>query len=151
MSELINFRRSILDRLGPDLQRIRVTVIDTGVDGTHPYIRHYHKKRSNEFNPEIGRSPHTTGEQNSDPSPPRDLPFRDFVDPGSNEHIDEDGHGTFIVGVILQLAPDVELSVARIGRTRSSMESDSAIHVKIKDVSYNTGKSWAYLTSSQGY
>ncbi|KAF4432535.1 Minor extracellular protease Epr [Colletotrichum fructicola Nara gc5] len=41
--------------------------------------------------------------------------------------IDEDGHGTFIAGIVLQLAPLAELSVARVTRSRDSMRTDPQI------------------------
>jgi subtilisin family serine protease len=99
-------------------QRIRVTVIDTGIDGSHPYMER-------------------KGWKSNDGNAPQPL-FHDFTIPESspNEHepIDEDGHGTFIAGILLQLVPDIELSVARIGRTRDTIKCDTDVATKIGKV-----------------
>ncbi|KAK0643847.1 peptidase S8/S53 domain-containing protein [Cercophora newfieldiana] len=119
---LVEFRKSIL---GPgfdaeNVDRVRVTVIDSGLDDTHPFIQRQCWKR---YRPAIKK-----GET------PVPL-FKDFTTSDTNKQhipVDETGHGTFIAGLILQLAPDVELSVARIsvdtapGKPRSGVEKQIA-------------------------
>lgn len=135
MKNLIAFRKGILPyQLDPFQQRVRVTIIDTGIDGTHPYIRHLYGQRQDQEAPNPQRTSEVKDQQEAKCQSPCDLHFRDFVEPGSIDPIDEDGHGTFIAGIIFQLAPDVELSVARIGRTRSSIMTDYEVDVKVKDV-----------------
>lgn len=96
-------------------QRVRITVIDTGIDASHPYIRRAGWAADDAF--------------------ATDRLFHDFAegatDATQNDAVDKDGHGTFIAGLLLQLAPDVELSVARIGETRQSILEDCRIAEKI--------------------
>ncbi|KKZ61102.1 hypothetical protein EMCG_04298 [[Emmonsia] crescens] len=109
---LIGFRQGILPfSISQDLQPARIAIIDTGIDSTHPYISH-------DYAPE----------RNS----PAQVTFRDYSGAASSIPIDEDGHGTFIAGIILQLAPCVELYVARIGQTRHSIATDPTVDVKVK-------------------
>jgi hypothetical protein len=116
------FRDKILpDAVDPDTQqRVRVTVIDTGIDGSHPYIQ-------------------SQGWMSHDENAAEPL-FCDFVKPdlapGRHDPIDEDGHGTFIAGILLQLAPSIELSIARIGATRISIEHDDQVDNKIARVRF---------------
>ncbi|KAH8747495.1 peptidase S8/S53 domain-containing protein [Diaporthe sp. PMI_573] len=122
VNEFTAFRERILpDTVGVEFdsenkQRIRVTVIDTGIDSSHPYIR---GKKWTGYD-EYATEPHL---------------FCDFVraasDPTRHGPVDEDGHGTFIAGLLLRLAPDVELSIARIGVTRQSIEKDDQIGKKV--------------------
>ncbi|KAK1993104.1 subtilisin-like protein [Colletotrichum falcatum] len=89
----------------PTKPPVRLTIIDTGIDDSHPFI-----KRK-------GWTPQRYGDN-------KPL-FRDFK--ASNMvPIDEDGHGTFIAGIVLQLVPSVELSVARIGKTHATIRRESA-------------------------
>ncbi|RMJ18506.1 hypothetical protein CDV36_001784 [Fusarium kuroshium] len=117
LKDFKTFRQQILpDVVDPEnQQRVRVTVIDTGIDGSQPYIR-------------------SMGWRSDDKNAGEPL-FYDFVQPdsahGTHDPIDEDGHGTFIAGLLLQLAPDIELSVARIGATRESIQNDAQVGKKI--------------------
>ncbi|RSL95725.1 hypothetical protein CEP52_011907 [Fusarium oligoseptatum] len=117
LNDFKTFRQQILpDVVDPEnQQRVRVTVIDTGIDGSQPYIR-------------------SMGWRSDDKNAGEPL-FYDFVQPdsahGTHDPIDEDGHGTFIAGLLLQLAPDIELSVARIGATRESIQNDAQVGKKI--------------------
>ncbi|KAK4070957.1 uncharacterized protein Triagg1_6324 [Trichoderma aggressivum f. europaeum] len=112
-----SFRRQILPYpVDPkNQQRVRVTVIDTGIDGSHPFI--------------MSKRWVSVDENASEPL------FYDFAesDPVREKHdpIDQDGHGTFIAGILLQIAPDIELSVARIGVTRESIQHDAQVGDKI--------------------
>lgn len=114
IKDFIKFRKSILPGKFDDnaMERVRLTIIDTGVDGTHPYI----KKRWQRYR---------TGTK---------IPlFKDF-DSAVDSPIDEDGHGTFIAGLVLRLAPDVEVSVARVCRDQSSMNKDESREQKLAKV-----------------
>ncbi|KAK6443771.1 hypothetical protein FP744_10000019 [Trichoderma asperellum] len=117
LNDFKSFREQILpEAVDPEnQQRVRVTVIDTGIDASHPYIQ---SKRW------------TSEDKNA-----TELLFCDFVkldsDPDKHKPIDADGHGTFISGLLLQMAPDIELSVARIGVTRKLMQDDAQVGDKI--------------------
>ncbi|KAK0722684.1 hypothetical protein B0T26DRAFT_801396 [Lasiosphaeria miniovina] len=115
--------------------RARVAVIDTGISADHPKI-----SKLWQWSAKGGQ--------------PADRPsrFRDFserkpgddeqgepTDPGLDVPVDEDGHGTFIAGLLLNLVPGLELSVARIGKTRSSIQNDDPEHL-----SYRVGKAIEY-------
>ncbi|KAE9572157.1 hypothetical protein CGMCC3_g11789 [Colletotrichum fructicola] len=109
METFMKFRDTILSRRrDPNMERTRVTVIDTGLDMKHPFVQ---KRRWVEFRPGTH------------------IPlFKDFEHNSPSEKaIDEDGHGTFIAGIVLQLAPLAELSVARVTRSRDSMRTDPQI------------------------
>lgn len=121
---MISHQKSIL---GPcfnadELGRVRLTIIDTGLDDTHPFIVRRKWQRTR-------------------PSAGGGVPlFRDFVlddesiEGKTNRPIDEDGHGTFIAGLVLQVARDVEISVARICITHETMKSDTSISDKVAKV-----------------
>ncbi|KAL5089025.1 hypothetical protein Trisim1_006167 [Trichoderma cf. simile WF8] len=116
------FRRQILPYPvdHENQQRVRVTVIDTGIDGSHPYI--------------LSKRWRSKDENATEPL------FCDFAKPDSvrkHDPIDEDGHGTFIAGILLQISPDIELSVARIGVTRASIQDDAQIGNKISLVRHS--------------
>ncbi|KAF2805711.1 subtilisin-like protein [Mytilinidion resinicola] len=134
LNDFKRFRQQILpDAVDPEnQQRIRVTVIDTGIDGSHPYMQ-LKGWRSQDENA-------ITDDQDD----PVHL-FCDFVEPDSarkHEPIDEDGHGTFIAGILLQAAPDIELSIARIGATRESIKNDIQIGKKIGDAITHAIEEW---------
>ncbi|KAI1085197.1 peptidase S8/S53 domain-containing protein [Whalleya microplaca] len=118
LKEFKHFRQRILpDAVDPkNQQRVPVTVIDTGIDGSHPFIQ-------------------SKGWKSYDKNAVNNHLFCDFAEPDllHDKHapIDEDGHGTFIAGLLLQLAPDIELSVARIGKTRSTIQNDAQIDEKV--------------------
>lgn len=103
--------------------RVRITVIDTGIDATHPLIQ-------------------SAGWDHDDPDAEMPL-FRDFTtkhkhangsDQKVDQPVDEDGHGTLIAGIFMQMAPGVELSVARIGETLETIRSDDSIGEKLSQV-----------------
>lgn len=82
------------------MSRVRIAILDTGVD-------HKHSKISGA---EFGDTPVI-------------VQCRSFVGgfEGHNDHSrtqDNDGHGTHIVGLVLQLAPHAEIYVAKISETR---------------------------------
>ncbi|EEH03401.1 conserved hypothetical protein [Histoplasma capsulatum G186AR] len=113
MESLIRFREDILpySATNRDLQPVRIAIIDTGVDINHPYISHGYAPERNE---------------------PANVEFRDYSGAASPVPIDEDGHGTFIAGILLQLAPNAELFVARIGHTKDSIATDPSVDAKLE-------------------
>ncbi|KAF2996327.1 hypothetical protein E8E14_002603 [Neopestalotiopsis sp. 37M] len=116
LKEFVKFRDPIFDRI-PSMDgnqhRARVTIIDTGVDVNHPFIQERWSQSHKEENMTL---------------------FHDFVDSQNTTPIDEDGHGTFIAGLLLELAPDAQLSVARIGTTTKAIREDSTVIHKIVEV-----------------
>jgi subtilisin family serine protease len=142
MQNFIRFRlktveNAKIDKNNPLQPRVRVTVIDTGIDPHHDYI----KKRKWNLDPQVER-------------------FRDFVEPvldderkdgkGNPFHkpIDKDGHGTFIAGILLQLVPDIDLRVARIGVNRDGIRKDSNLPSKVSQVSQVNGSAQHKTPSS---
>jgi hypothetical protein len=109
------FRKRLVGAFDPDTcTPVKVTVIDTGIDATHPFIQ-------------------STGWVSDDPD--TEIPrFQDFCGLGEKDPVDEDGHGSFVAGVLLQAAPDIELFVARIGTTREDIKKDAHIEEKIAQV-----------------
>ncbi|PGG96934.1 hypothetical protein GX51_07582 [Blastomyces parvus] len=93
-----------------DTETVRIAIIDTGIDISHPFI-------SNGYGPK--------GDE------PASVKFHDFTERASSTPIDEEGHGTFIAGIILQLVPNVDLFVARVGQTRNSLAGDLSADVKV--------------------
>ncbi|KLU83539.1 hypothetical protein MAPG_02596 [Magnaporthiopsis poae ATCC 64411] len=129
IDDFINFRKSIIPTFDPDTtKRVRITVIDTGIDDTQPYIR---------------RGGWRSHRQEPSKTP---LPlFKDFTATNSTDEcnpVDDDGHGTFIAGLILRLAPDVELSVARVIRDRQTMKEDTEIAWKIAKAIDHAVNTW---------
>ncbi|KAK1561424.1 peptidase S8/S53 domain-containing protein [Colletotrichum navitas] len=115
MRDFIRSRNRILSpQHDKNMERVRVTIIDTGLDKTHPFII---KRRWQDFRQAANK---------------KVALFKDFVTENpSAEAIDEDGHGTFIVGIVLQLAPLVELSIARVATTRASLMRDPDAEGKV--------------------
>ncbi|KAK3329123.1 hypothetical protein B0H66DRAFT_14302 [Apodospora peruviana] len=115
--------------------RPRVTVIDTGIHAGHPELRDNLCWKAEDYPGDKSR-------------PPR---FRDFsqVQPGHNKDngeeaspVDEDGHGTFIAGLILRLVPRTELTIARIGTTRDSIEKDEHLGYKVSKAIHYATDTW---------
>jgi hypothetical protein len=134
INKFSKFRERTLEDAKPDAsleQRVRVTVIDTGICAAHPYIS---RKWCN-MDPYANKplfcdfSKMVPDEDNGEVSKSVDKPVGQEVD----KPIDTDGHGTFIAGLLLRLAPDIELSVARIGETREDIQKD-------RDLDYKVGK-----------
>ncbi|KAJ0167141.1 Thermostable alkaline protease [Colletotrichum tanaceti] len=115
MRDFIRSRNAILSpRHDKNMERVRVTIIDTGLDRTHPFVV---KRRWQESRQAANKTV---------------ALFQDFVTENpSAEAVDEDGHGTFIAGIVLQLAPLVELSIARVATTRASLMKDPDAEDKV--------------------
>jgi hypothetical protein len=113
------FRRSILGEAGnQDLEpvgltpRIKVAILDTGIDSTHDWIETNWKHPDSTYHR-----------------------YEDFVTRGA-EPADEDGHGTYVAGIILDLAPDIDLYIARVARSRHTIRDDAKVTERVKDVSF---------------
>ncbi|WQF78837.1 Putative peptidase S8/S53 domain, tetratricopeptide-like helical domain superfamily [Colletotrichum destructivum] len=115
MRDFIRSRNTILSpQHDKNMERVRVTIIDTGLDKTHPFVI---KRRWQDSRQAANK---------------KVALFQDFVTENpSAEAIDEDGHGTFIAGIVLQLAPLVELSIARVATTRASLMKDPDAEGKV--------------------
>ncbi|KAK2059738.1 subtilisin-like protein [Colletotrichum caudatum] len=115
MRDFIRSRNMILSpQHDKNMERVRVTIIDTGLDKTHPFVI---KRRWQDSRQAANK---------------KVALFKDFVTENpSAEAIDEDGHGTFVAGIVLQLAPLVELSIARVATTRTSLMKDPDAEGKV--------------------
>ncbi|WDK18654.1 thermostable alkaline protease [Colletotrichum graminicola] len=113
--DFIRSRNTILSpHHDKNMERVRVTIIDTGLDKTHPFVI---KRRWQDSRQAANK---------------KVALFKDFVTENpSAEAIDEDGHGTFVAGIVLQLAPLVELSIARVATTRASLMKDPDAEGKV--------------------
>lgn len=83
-----------------DTRKVKIAVLDTGIDATHEYIKKNWKR------PTLGAGGCRLN----------DAGYLDFLTTPPSTEIVEDafGHGTHVAGIILQLAPDAELYVARV-------------------------------------
>ncbi|KAK7448567.1 hypothetical protein CaCOL14_011788 [Colletotrichum acutatum] len=126
MRDFIRSRDMILStRQDKNMERVRVTIIDTGLDKTHPFVI---KRQWQDFRQAANK---------------KVALFQDFVTENpSMEAIDEDGHGTFIAGIVLQLAPLVELSVARVATTRASLLKDPDAEEKVTKAINHAVEEW---------
>lgn len=86
----------------PELKdaRIRIAVLDTGYD---PDAIFFDRDRS-----------------------PRIRGWKDCVERGQTERKDEDGHGTHVLSVLMQVAPAADIYVARIARSTPDLPESSA-------------------------
>ena len=105
-----------------DIPKIKVAVLDSGIDPTHPFIEQFWRRAPSEENA-----------------------YHDFVSfkcDATPE--DQDGHGKFVASIILRFAPHVELYVARVAErnktdirhlssriTKVCRISDACIHRQI--------------------
>ncbi|KAH6960060.1 peptidase S8/S53 domain-containing protein [Ilyonectria sp. MPI-CAGE-AT-0026] len=101
--------------------RVKVTIIDTGIHAAHPYVDEnwsHPDARSSLFRDFSKRVP--GDDQRGEPSATE-----------QDEPVDEDGHGTFIAGLLLRLVPNIELSIARIGTKRDEIRKDEHLGYKV--------------------
>ena len=99
-------------------QKVRVTIIDTGIDALHPYLNKRWVSRVEGVHAPLFC----------------DWTVNTDITPSDHDPVDADGHGTFIAGLLLQLAPNIELSVARIGVTRQSIKNDVQLGKRVGKV-----------------
>ncbi|GFP58531.1 subtilisin DY [Trichoderma asperellum] len=83
-------KRIRTDRPNKPDQRIRVAILDTGVDINDPFLKLFAIKRR--------------------------IVYQDFAQPGSFSKlpVDEVGHGTHICGILLTIADNIDVYVARV-------------------------------------
>lgn len=103
----------------PQGSKVRVTILDTGIDNRHHFI--------SQGNWNIWEGNKYLFRDFSSP----ELPVNTIDDP-----VDEDGHGTFVAAILLRMIPEIELSIARIGRTRLSIRRDLNFSKKVARVCY---------------
>ncbi|OJK00429.1 hypothetical protein ASPACDRAFT_43016 [Aspergillus aculeatus ATCC 16872] len=89
--------------------KIRVAVLDTGIDGEHAFVKaRWHRQEL------------------------KDQGYQDFsAEPAGLDACDVDGHGTHVAGLILRFAPSVDLYVARIATRREDLRHDREIHNRV--------------------
>jgi hypothetical protein len=83
-----------------DMPMVKVAVIDTGIDESHPFIKKWW------IRPEPGNHDQDL----------KNIRYFDFLGGADTEGAAKDnvGHGTHVSGIILQLAPFVELYIAKV-------------------------------------
>ncbi|PHH59389.1 hypothetical protein CDD81_3328 [Ophiocordyceps australis] len=127
LKRLEEFSRTTLKKTsGIGKLGVRLTIIDTGVHAKHPQLDRGWKGHFRDFSkltPVEGRS--------------CEQSHGDEIDP-----IDEDGHGTFIAGLVLRLVPDVDLYIARVGRQRDEMATDENLAYKIGRAVHYAVNTW---------
>ncbi|EPE02714.1 pfs domain-containing protein [Ophiostoma piceae UAMH 11346] len=86
---------------------IRVAVIDTGIDREHADFKTARTKKFHDHKPNPARS--------EQPQKSRIREWKNFCkDQPEDDVSDLDGHGTQVAGIILRLAPNADLYVARV-------------------------------------
>jgi hypothetical protein len=60
------------------------------------------------------------------------LHFQDFEDNPSREPVDTDGHGTHLVSLIMRIAPEADIYVARVAESSARLESCRAKVAKVR-------------------
>jgi subtilisin family serine protease len=84
--------------------RVRVAILDTGVDATHTDI-------AKEI--QDGR-----------------IIFHDFINDSANIK-DDDGHGTHCTSILAKLAPNAEIYVGRVFQISQAVEDSAAVVTKV--------------------
>jgi subtilisin family serine protease len=87
---------------------VKIAVFDTGVDSKHPFIRGAILKRRIKVRKSF------------------------VVDDESTE--DESGHGTHVAGLLLTVAPDAQLYVAKIANTEEIQSNHKIVQVRSSHV-----------------
>jgi len=85
-------------------KRIKIAVLDTGIDMTDDYILSCEKR----------------------------IKFQSFL-PEDPDVRDEDGHGTSVASLLLRVAKTAKICVARITRSRNLEYRDSIAEVRVPD------------------
>jgi subtilisin family serine protease len=114
MTRYLNFSRRMNRYAKVDDVGVRIALLDTGIDATHPFMRTWELRR--ESFPDRG--------------------YKDFTsrDDSKTYAKDRDGHGTHCAGLILQFAPLASLYVARIAKSRASCQVDRTFNTKVAKV-----------------
>lgn len=88
-------------------RRIRIAILDTGVDENNAFLRGVRRRRRS-----------------------KDSPFkaiRSFV--GGSTAADTFGHGTNVAALVLRLAPETDLYIAKISRGQEEEGADPVVKV----------------------
>jgi len=104
--ETLVHRRIFKDRKNKS-KRVRVAILDTGVDCTHPTIR---TARDNDTI--VGW-------------------FPDRSNPQFDPLCDQYGHGTHGTSVLMKIAPNAEIYVARVANEGGKVDYDYAVKVRL--------------------
>lgn len=109
MKELV--RLVVRERPDKPTDRVRVAILDTGVDVTHDDLH----------------SPWIDGQ----------IVYQNFVGTRSDIPQDDDGHGTHVTSILLQMAENVDIYVARVSPDGLSWRSSEVEDVRrYSDVYY---------------
>lgn len=103
-----SFRRAEIERRPS--HRPRIAILDIGYDGNSRFLSNKDKKRLNldKF------------DENHDLYHWKDFWADDIIP------IDEDGHGTYMLSIVLKVAPFAEICVARIASSTTNLRADAA-------------------------
>lgn len=132
---------------------MRVAIIDTGIDPEHQYIKDRRwnppprpgttpVERYRDFSmvsPPAAGNGHQAERPLKSPPPPPPPPL---PPPPPSQPEDKDGHGTFIAGIFLQLVPDVDLRIARIGKVRDDIQKDATLSFKVAQAINHAVDDW---------
>jgi hypothetical protein len=86
-------------------KRIRIAVLDTGYDPDALFFGRVRKRRIREWN--------------------------DFVKKHEPNALDEDGHGTHVLSVLMQVAPAADIFVARVARNTQDLQKAAGNVAKV--------------------
>jgi subtilisin family serine protease len=93
-------------------RRVRIAILDSGVDIEHPFFQH--EDRKDRLKKENCRS---------------------FIGPSSVVgHEDEVGHGTHATGILLAVAPEADIYVARISQSEDLEDVSESSVTKVWNV-----------------
>ncbi|KAH7322491.1 hypothetical protein B0I35DRAFT_183080 [Stachybotrys elegans] len=110
-----------------DDRRVRIAVLDTGLDDQH---ENFQLKQTDEMGQQNRDSEENTARYGSRIKQRRNFCCHKPED--ENADVDDlDGHGTQIAGVLLRLAPNADIYVARVCRGRNVGFHDAAIKERI--------------------
>jgi hypothetical protein len=96
--ELLAERLRAVPGLDPDPERVKIAVLDTGCDESSTFF--------------------DVGAFRLDR-----LTFKDFVEEGSQTPVDTDGHGTHLVSLIMRIAPEADVYVARVAKDKTTFHT----------------------------
>ncbi len=104
------YPQQVGDLAPPELPRVKIAILDTGVDLNHPFIKAAQMRIRKEYSR-------------------RDSPIRlvkDFTDLGE---ADKDGHGTLTTTLLLRVAPRADIYVAKVATGKTSGQCDHIANV----------------------
>jgi hypothetical protein len=100
---------SEVNRNRKDGKLVRIAILDTGVDATHPDVRDAFDRKQI-----LGFFPDSSGSES-------------VLDP----HNDEDGHGTHGTSVLIRVAPAATIYVARVTDQEGKLNYDRIVEVLV--------------------